>query len=80
MPAKVPQFVAEDVWRVAQAMLCDAVSERDHGRGGAYNTCQHCDERVWWKEPYEKIVHKPNCLVLVARDLLTGAPEEIING
>jgi len=80
MMSKAPQFVAEEVWRVAQSVVENAISEVDCGRDGAFNTCQHCYERVWWQEPYEKIVHKPDCLFLVARDLLTGAPDSITRG
>lgn len=73
---RAPQFKAEEVWAVARAVLDHAIdNDVDRGRSGAYNECKHCDERVWWEAPHSAIVHKPDCLVLIARDLLTGAPD-----
>lgn len=69
-----PNFNQDDVWKVARALLEWAVShDVSHGRM-AVNECNHCDARIDWREPDDKIQHKPDCPVLAARDLLTGAP------
>lgn len=73
-PIAAPQFVAEEVWKVARALLDNAHSyEVTHGRN-AYNECNHCRGNVYHDQDVERIQHEADCPVLVARDLLTGAP------
>lgn len=67
----------EDVKRVAEAMLEQAV-ERDVTIGmNAYNICRHCDAQQYWDKCPDDLVHKPDCLVLVARDLLVDRKEKV---
>ena len=69
-------FAPADVWKVARALLANAINwDRERGRN-AYNECAHCSAWVYHNEDADKIEHKPECPVLAARDLLTGAPPD----
>lgn len=78
--SKEPQFKAEEVWAVAKALLENSVSHDVSSSGGrnSYNECNHCKGRVQWTESDEQIAHESHCAVLVARDLLAGAPPEVL--
>ena len=72
---RTPQFSPTDVWAVARAFL-EMHYDSDVSRGmNAYNECRYCNGKIDWREDPEKIKHEPTCPVLVARDLLTGAPK-----
>lgn len=71
-----PQFKKEDVWAVARALGYGLYVD-DLGRN-AYLKCQHCRASTYydWEteiEDRKSFKHKPHCVVLIARDLLTGA-------
>lgn len=46
------------------------------GSYSEYNECIFCGNNVYSDEDPSKILHKSNCAVLVARDLLTGVKIE----
>ena len=65
-------FNPDDVKRVAEALL-DWHYDYDVQSGmNAYNECKHCSGKVYWNIDAEKIKHDSNCVVLIAKDLLTG--------
>ena len=65
-----PKFVKEEVWALAEY-----VADNWRSDGGDHpDFCIHCDVKFNWKTPYDKVVHRHDCLVLVARDILTGKP------
>lgn len=67
-----PQFKKEDVWAVAQAI---EDSWRSYG-GDSPDYCSYCGMEFHWKTGNDA-QHKPDCVVLIARDLLTrAAPDE----
>jgi len=70
----MPDFAATDVWDVARAMLATAIDNDVSCGMNAYNLCRHCNGSINWDKPHDDIVHEPSCPVLIARDLLTGAP------
>lgn len=70
-----PQFAATDVWAVARAFLENAIEYQTDRGMNSYNECRHCRGKVWWEKDADEIEHEPTCPVLVARDLLTGAPK-----
>jgi hypothetical protein len=65
------EFDPSDVRRVAEAVLEGAIAHEVEKGRNAYNECVHCDAHVYWNEPDELIRHSPDCVVLVAKDLLT---------
>ena len=73
-----PLFAKDDVWAVARAIERDW-ARLDEGGYNAYLWCGHCDEKVphdegETKREMQSFPHKSDCVVLKARDLLTGAP------
>lgn len=71
-----PQFKNEDVWKVAQTLLDHFVIWDVQCGMNAYNECRYCNGHVYWDKDGADIVHDSNCPVLVAKDLLTGAPDD----
>lgn len=71
-------FDPSDVLVVARALLENAISRDVESPGGrnSYNECNYCRGHVHWNQDSETIMHEATCPVLVARDLLTGAPDE----
>ncbi len=74
-----PQFNTIDVWKLARAVV-ENHAEWDHA-GSAYSdydkyVCRFCD-RDSARRPDWKILHDTDCPVLIAQDLLTGAPNNI---
>jgi len=75
----MPEFAATDVWAVARALIEGSEYVDDKGRC-AYTCCNHCSA----SESYDfgsnavnrPLVHEAHCPVLMARDLLTGAPKD----
>lgn len=74
MAERSPQFVAEEVWQVAQALVDNHVDEDVAIGRNAYHVCRHCGDVVFHNRSVDSIQHNRACVVLVARDLLTGAP------
>lgn len=78
---KEPSFKTEDVWTVARALVDEALTHEDGDHFIGFR-CQHC--RAELPTPYKNgsmlpynldhLRHGTNCPVLVARDLLVGAP------
>jgi hypothetical protein len=66
-----PDFDANDVRRVAAALLEGAIAHDVEKGRNAYNECIHCDAHVYWDEDDRLIRHAPDCVVLIAKDLLT---------
>lgn len=71
-----PAFDPMDVYAVARALLENAISHDVESPGGrnSYNECNYCRGHVYWDQDSGRIVHELTCPVLVARDLLAGAP------
>lgn len=77
-----PKFADDDVWKVARALIEESEwLDENTGRSQNRQTCRHCGEWQpynWGPGPsFPPIIHEPTCPVLVARDLLTGAPENV---
>lgn len=65
-------FNANDVKRVAEALLeWHYDYDVQHGMN-AYNECRFCSGRVYWNKDVNEIKHDADCVVLIAKDLLTG--------
>lgn len=62
-----PKFNKEDVWAVAEAIEANWRSIMDED-------CIFCGVNSYWNASSDTVVHKKHCIVLVARDLLTGRP------
>lgn len=74
MSSKEPQFRKEDVWAVAAAIGDGINYEVTYGRN-AYDECMHCGASRYHDKkdfPAKRFLHDKNCVVLIARDLLTG--------
>jgi hypothetical protein len=78
MSGNEPQFKKEEVWAVARAIGSGLYV--DESGMNAHQICMHCRETryySWNPEPTaESFVHLPQCPVLIARDILTGASKE----
>jgi hypothetical protein len=65
-------FNEKDVKRVAESLL-EWHIDWEVSRGmNAYNECKHCNGRVYWNKDITNLKHDTNCVVLIAKDLLTG--------
>ncbi|CAH0532183.1 hypothetical protein UAM5_00066 [Ralstonia phage UAM5] len=72
-----PDFNPADVYAVARA-IGGGVQIEDYGRS-SHQVCTYCGMsryHSWQNGSFEGFQHKPGCVVLIARDLLTGAPKE----
>jgi hypothetical protein len=74
-----PQFKKEDVWAVARAIGSGLYTD-DRGKN-AYIICGHCRASTYmdWQDEegsYREFKHDPNCVVLIAQDLLVGSTKE----
>lgn len=72
-------FSPQDVWRVARA-IGEGVYVDETQSKNSYERCLHCEAFRYhdWKHGYAVgpgFQHESHCPVLIARDLLTGAPE-----
>ena len=68
-------FKKEDVIILAEAILEESIvaNSGDHNSFGYY--CEYCDNEYINSEPQEnsdKFIHKLDCPVLVAKDILVG--------
>ena len=76
-----PRFSATDVWRVAKAVI-ESWGRFSESHDGDRMKCRHCGSWDYVMFDIEKdrsvyrVPHKQFCPVLLAQDLLTGAPEE----
>lgn len=65
-------FNPTDVKRVAEALLEWHIDwDIAHGMN-AYNECKHCNGKVYWNRDIRELNHDPDCVVLIAKDLITG--------
>ena len=65
-----PQFKKEDVWAVAQVVA----EEWRRSGGDRPDYCAYCYVKFGWNTLLDTVVHHSDCVVLIARDLLTGRP------
>ena len=74
-----PRFDPHDVWKVARALLGNAINYEVTCGMNAYNECAYCSGHVYWNQDADTIQHDHNCPVQIARDLLVGATENAQN-
>jgi hypothetical protein len=66
----MPNFAAEDVQKVAAALVKTAIEIFSEEDGGARLKCKLCDASVPWLQSGGDIKHQPDCAVTVAERLL----------
>lgn len=75
MSQREPHFNPDDVRKVARA-IGSGLYTHEVGRN-EHVTCQYCGAWQYadYESDYKDFQHKLDCVVLVAKDLLTGAPK-----
>ena len=61
---------AEDVRKIAAALVKIAVETDSEEDGGARNVCKLCCASVPWIKPSTEIKHNPDCAVVLAQAIL----------
>ena len=77
MPKKLPEFDAQDVLKIARAILEDPVQCMS-GDFVTYFWCEHCDAEIHgYQYGATDLKHDLDCPVLVAQDILVGSGYEV---
>ncbi|NVN86446.1 MAG: DUF3222 family protein [Rhodopseudomonas sp.] len=61
---------AEDIQKIAVALVKTAIEIVSEEDGGARNHCKICDASVPWLQTGDEIKHKPDCAVVIAHRVL----------
>lgn len=70
-------FDEQDVWRLARHVRLTAIHLNEHGRNSLYE-CGCCGQSVFaFRNNGSEIQHSRDCLYLIAKDVLAGAPPEL---
>lgn len=60
----------KDIQKLCEGVLLTGVeSTGDYGMGGQ---CPFCLQMCSWNDTMDKVIHKPDCIYLIAKDLSTG--------
>jgi hypothetical protein len=61
------ELVADDVRKIAAALVKTAIETVSEEDGGARNACKLCGASVPWQQTGEEIRHAPGCAVVIAQ-------------
>ena len=66
---------AEDVRKIATALLKTAIEIVSEEDGGAHNQCKLCGASVPWLQTGDEIKHADDCPVVIAKQILSARPK-----
>ena len=66
---------ADDVRKIATALLKTAIEIVSEEDGGAHNQCKLCGASVPWLKTGDEISHAPDCPVVIAKGILSSKPK-----
>jgi hypothetical protein len=72
------EYPAEDVQKIAAALVKTAIEIFSEEDGGARNHCKLCDASVPWLQTGDEIKHKPDCAVVIAQRVLARPRPQIV--
>ncbi|ABE38703.1 DUF3222 family protein [Rhodopseudomonas pseudopalustris] len=65
---------AEEIRKIAAALVKTAIEIVSEEDGGAHNQCKLCNASVPWLQTGDEIKHAPDCPVVIAQRILSSKP------